>query len=423
MDHRIKIRRWILPGIGILLVAAVWLGRASLREHIRTSATLANNAPTPEVVTEMIEQARDPHAALLLAWHSGKIVHRETAIHEISQLYRSAQTLPPDVEEMLLAAALDPDMNVRELAFGLLQSRKDPALTALAAAQLRDADTGVRLLGLNYLRSAPGKLGMPLAAGMLDDPDLRVTGASLKLMEQWSGESFGAKLADAVPVENPQSGLMENQAAGAVRIKSAMDRARSWWQAHQAEYPPVKLPLPPVVLAALPAAEFQLHTLEGITVRLSDFRGQVVLVNFWTTWCTACVSEMPELVALQKEHAGKVVILGVSLDYLPDDDGDRRPDPATLPKKIARAIQQHNLNYPVLLDINNDAGGCYNGGELPTTVLVDAQGNVRRRFVGARSLKEFEAMIAEASEPLAPVSTAALAHPPTPSGMVALKVN
>lgn len=66
-------------------------------------------------------------------------------------------------------------------------------------------------------------------------------------------------------------------------------------------------------------------------------------------------------------------------------------------EKVVRTAKVRNVNYPVLLDEKNDVGGRYNGGELPTTVIVDAQGYVRQRFVGARNLAVFEAMIAEAA--------------------------
>jgi len=160
--------------------------------------------------------------------------------------------------------------------------------------------------------------------------------------------------------------------------------------------------------------------LNGQTVRLSDFRGKVVLINFWTTWCTACVSEMPELIALQKKHADELVIIGVSLDYVPDShghigghaaveeqkhsNGDQDDHEATaaamkrVREKVARTVKARGINYPILLDEKNEVGGRFNGGELPTTVIVDAQGNVRRRFIGARSLPVFEAMLAEASQ-------------------------
>jgi cytochrome c biogenesis protein CcmG, thiol:disulfide interchange protein DsbE len=126
-----------------------------------------------------------------------------------------------------------------------------------------------------------------------------------------------------------------------------------------------------------------------------------VLVNFWTTWCPACIGEMPELIELQKQHHDRLVILGVSLDYVPNEDDDNhggdRPTLDEIRKKVVRTVQTRAINYTVLLDEKNSAGARFNGGELPTTVIVDPEGNVRRRFIGARNLSVFEAMISEAS--------------------------
>jgi hypothetical protein len=66
---------------------------------------------------------------------------------------------------------------------------------------------------------------------------------------------------------------------------------------------------------------------------------------------------------------------------------------------VARTVKARGINYPILLDEHNEVGGRFNGGELPTTVIIDAEGFVRRRFVGARSLAVFEAMVREASVP------------------------
>jgi thiol-disulfide isomerase/thioredoxin len=387
----------------IVIAAGVWLFRAPLQQWIRDRATLANQSPTPEVVSDMIERAADPHAALLSAWNSGKIIHREVAIRELTRVFPGNQPLPPDVNSLLLSAALDPDVNVRETAFGILRERKHPALLALAAEQLRDVDQAVRLLGLNQFKSAPAAVGVPLVAALLDDPDTAVAGMSVKLLENWSGQNFGVKLADTVQVEDKTTGLQEFQAEGVAKTRAAAEKAKAWWMQHQREFPPVKQEVPAEAYAArrsVPAGDFELLTLDGKKVSLSDFRGKVVLVNFWTTWCTACVGEIPGLIALQQKHAENVVILGVSLDYVPDDDGDNKPDPKAVPQKVARTARTRGINYPVLLDENMKVGGQYNGGELPTTVIVDAQGNVRRRFVGARSLAVFEAMIAEAGQPM-----------------------
>ena len=80
--------------------------------------------------------------------------------------------------------------------------------------------------------------------------------------------------------------------------------------------------------------------------------------------------------------------------------------------KVIRTVAERGINYPVLLDENNAVGARYNGGELPTTVIVDPQGNVRRRFIGTRSLPVFEAMVKEAAQPMSQI--AGLDKPVTP---------
>ncbi len=415
----------------IVITGVIWAFREPLRERIRESATLANDAPAPDAVSDMIEQAADPGAALLTAWNSGKIVHREVAIRSFSHVFPNDRPLSPEFESIVLAGALDPDMNVREVALSILRERKHPALTALAAEQLKDPDQQVRLLGLNHFKQAAPAVAVPFVAAFLEDADFAVLGMSLKLLENWSGQKFGASLTDTVQSESEITGLQEFKAEGIAKTKAAAEIAKAWWAEHQREFPPVKLEVPAVAYTArkpVPAAEFELRSLEGKTVRLTDFRGRVVFVNFWTTWCSACVGEMPALVALQKKHSDKLVILGVSLDYVPDshghigghaaveeqkhNDGDHDDHEATadalkrVRAKVARTAQARNVNYPVLLDEKNDVGGRYNGGELPTTVIVDAQGNVRRRFIGARNLAVFEAMLAEASQALPQLQTA-----------------
>ncbi len=103
-----------------------WVFREPLREQIRDRAMLANDAPTPEVVSDMIEQAADPRAALLTAWNSGKIVHREVAIGSLRRVFPNDQPLPPEFESISLTAALDPDMNVRESALVPMWAFRSP---------------------------------------------------------------------------------------------------------------------------------------------------------------------------------------------------------------------------------------------------------------------------------------------------------
>jgi thiol-disulfide isomerase/thioredoxin len=424
LPMRAKSRYGLFLGVGFAVVLGVWLFREPLRNRITQSATLANPAPPPELVEEFIEASPDRATAILAAWNTGKIIHRQVAVREIARSFLPGQSLPAKLESIVLTGALDADMNVREAALGILRDRDHPALAALAAAQLRDCDPEVRLLGLNHLKRVQASIGVPTIIPLLDEDDPLIVATGLRLLENWSGGNFGVKLSETMSRENEKTGLKEFPEASREKARAGAVRARAWWADHQAEFPVVRLEVPREALTArrpVPAGDFSARALDGQRVRLRDFRGQVVLLNFWTTWCPACVSEMPELIVLQKRHAGRLVVLGVSLDFVPDSHGhlgghaaveepaphaephDARGRDSTARQKVraqvARTVKARGINYTVLLDEDNEIGGRFNGGELPTTVIVDAQGNVRRRFVGARPLAVFEAMIAEAGQP------------------------
>jgi len=418
---RQKHRYRLLLGLGLVLVFGVWLIREPLRGRIAQSAALANPAPPPELLEEVIETSKERATTILATWNTGGIIHRQVAVRAIARLATPASALTPELETILLTGALDVDMNVRETALGILQDRNHAALAALAAAQLRDPDPQVRLLGLTYLKRVEARLGVPTIIPLLGEDNPLMVATGLKLLENWSGQNFGVKLSEALGSDNEQTGLTGFSEASRERVQAGAGRAHAWWAEHQAEFPPVRLEVPRVTFTArqpVPAGDFSLRALDGRLVRLRDFRGKVVLLNFWTTWCPACVGEMPALIALQKRHADRLAIIGVSLDFVPDSHGHIGGRPAVeeqgqkhdahdhdnsaalkqVRDKVARTAKARGINYTILLDENNEIAGRFNGGELPTTVIVDAEGNVRRRFVGARSLPVFEAMIAEAGQ-------------------------
>jgi len=417
----------LFAGIATILIA--WFYRDTVHAWVLVRGTLANDAPTLELFEDYLRQSPEPAMAILDAWNTGKIVHRQFAIRQLSAGAVNGTPLNPELEGMLLSGALDPDMNVRESALQGLRRHQHSALPAMSVAQLRDPDPELRLLGLNYLKYAAPGLGVAQIAPLLDDPDPRVAARAIKLLEQWSGQNFDIKLADAVEVTNSDTGLKEFRPEGIAKVQAASARAREWLSRHSSDYPALRLETPPLALASLqpvPAGDFVLPTLDGRKVRLSDYRGQAVLINFWTTWCTACLAEIPALIELQKRHGEKLAILGVSLDFVPDNHGhmgghgsglsDRAddghedhaghdhedhdaPSLKEIRAKVSRTAKKLGINYTVLMDESNEVGGRFNGGELPTTVLVDSLGNVRRRFVGARALPVFEAMLAEIAQP------------------------
>ncbi len=129
------------------------------------------------------------------------------------------------------------------------------------------------------------------------------------------------------------------------------------------------------------APDFALNNLDGIEERLSDYRGQVVFVNFWATWCGPCRMEMPYFVDLVNEYGNQgFVVLGIALD----------------PREFERVpafVDQMDINYPIMLD-KKGVSQLYGGIQsIPTTFVVNKEGKVVSRIVGSRPKAEFERII------------------------------
>jgi peroxiredoxin len=113
-----------------------------------------------------------------------------------------------------------------------------------------------------------------------------------------------------------------------------------------------------------PAADFALKAVSGENVRLSEHLGEVVMLNFWATWCGPCRLEMPRLDQLHATyHSAGLVLLGVNVD----DNGERAVE-------FAQAL---SVSYPVLLDPRKAVAPLYDLDALPMTVLIDRAGTVR----------------------------------------------
>jgi len=142
------------------------------------------------------------------------------------------------------------------------------------------------------------------------------------------------------------------------------------------------------------APDFELKSLDGQQVRLSDFRGKAVLLNFWATWCAPCKIEMPWFVDLQKQYASQgLQVIGVAMD----DSGE---------ETISKFVQQMGVNYPVLIG-KEAVGDAYGGVEfLPTTFIIDRQGKVVDRVFGLVGRSEFEDDIKKALGPGAQANAA-----------------
>src|SRR6266436_1299842 len=129
-----------------------------------------------------------------------------------------------------------------------------------------------------------------------------------------------------------------------------------------------------------PAPDFQLTSLDDKPVNLTGYKGKVVLVNFWATWCGPCRAEIPDLVELQNKYKDRLQILGLVVD---DDDQDA----------IKEFTEKFRINYPVALatdDIRIQYGGIV---ALPTSFLLDAEGRIVQKHEGLRDPVLYETEI------------------------------
>ncbi len=131
--------------------------------------------------------------------------------------------------------------------------------------------------------------------------------------------------------------------------------------------------------SAEPAPDVELKTTDGKPLKLSDMRGQVVLLNFWATWCVPCRSEIPGLNEMQRDLASRgFKVLGVSTS-----------DSADLVREYQKDVRQ---DYTVALG-DDGVANKYAVGVLPTTFVIDRQGRVRHKIIGEKSRAEFEALV------------------------------
>jgi len=117
-----------------------------------------------------------------------------------------------------------------------------------------------------------------------------------------------------------------------------------------------------------PAPRFTLPDLNGRQVSLDQFKGRIVMLDFWATWCGPCRMTMPLLGNLEKEYRNNMILLAINLQE---------------PKNVVREyIQKQNINSQVLLDENGSVGEVYGTDSIPMQVLIDKEGIVRHIQIG-----------------------------------------
>ncbi|MBM7707637.1 peroxiredoxin [Chryseomicrobium aureum] len=113
------------------------------------------------------------------------------------------------------------------------------------------------------------------------------------------------------------------------------------------------------------APDFELVTMDGETVRLSDYRGERVFVNFWATWCPPCRAEMPDMQKLYAEQEVPVEILAVNLTKTEGNEGN-----------VVDFIADYGLTFPILMDRESEVSDKYRVQAYPTSYLIDSKGRI-----------------------------------------------
>lgn len=125
------------------------------------------------------------------------------------------------------------------------------------------------------------------------------------------------------------------------------------------------------------APEFTLKSDSGKNLKLNDYRGQVVLINFWATWCSPCRQEIPHLNRLhERYHKAGFALLGINIDDQP---------------RVAREMMQKlSVAFPVLFDTDKRVSRLYDVGAMPSSLLIDRDGRIRYIHLGYRTGYEIQ---------------------------------
>lgn len=125
-----------------------------------------------------------------------------------------------------------------------------------------------------------------------------------------------------------------------------------------------------VPAVGMPAADFTLEDLQGTPRSLADYRGKVIVLNFWATWCKPCTTEMPAMQAAYERLKDKGLVV-VAVNELENE------------ARVRQHIEEYRHTFPVLLDRKNEVANLYGVFGLPVTVFIDGKGVVQEYVKGS----------------------------------------
>lgn len=139
----------------------------------------------------------------------------------------------------------------------------------------------------------------------------------------------------------------------------------------------------PAPIAGHPAPDFALKNLDGEIIRLSNYQGTPVIINFWATWCPPCRAEFPDFQKVSVEQGEKLVIIGVN-----HTTGDS-------PQLVPGFVDEFGITFPIVLDESGETVKTYRVVGLPTTVFIDRNGIINEVFTGPINKAYIESKLAD----------------------------
>lgn len=237
----------------------------------------------------------------------------------------------------------------------------------LLLAGLQDDDVDIRRGAISQLRFANDKRVIPAVIPLLDDKDDTVRFFALGVLRKLTGLPYFARTSD--PPAERQAVILQ---------------WKQWWAKEQARWEKEKrwATTPPVSpTRSDPAADFALTTIDGSRIRLTDYRGKLLLLHFYGTWCAPCETEMPELVRVRQAFSeSQLAMVGIAVN---ETQGERA---------VREWVEKFNITYPQALATSEVVSGYWIQG-VPVTYLIDAQGRIRYRWDGDRDFETFRRAI------------------------------
>ena len=426
-----------------LLGLLAFFGWGVISRSITFHLLMSQVSPDELAINEVLEESTNPTGRILSLWSTGRIPHRQIALRFLKNRVAVQEELYKLNRDLIWEATKDPDFSNRELALGMISELEPDRLKSLILDLLKDRDQGTRLRALRFVNDIEDKSWIPIFMDLLNDTDPLVIAHSAAKLRRWTEQDFGVRMLQAIAgkteTANDQPVTISHDQR--TELMKGVAAWKQWWSKQSVKPLEPGMSLAgrkPVKPLALPVDDFDIQSLDGQSIRLSNLKGKAVLLNFWTTWCASCMTEMPYLNWLHDQYPQDLQVIGIALD---GDDGHGHehssivdmeeareigwdavnqaygesgethehdhdhasessgPDLEKIEKKIRRVIWKKELKYTIAMDPFSTIGKRFNGQELPTNVLIDAEGNIRRRFVGPRPIQSWQAMLHEIGVP------------------------